>query len=153
VPHPSLPYNGHRNYFLCVKLPENEVDHSPPSSAEVKNEWICASTPLYAFMAWTGITLPSRSPISEDVKVRGCRQATDRLQTGYRQAADRLQTGYRQATDRLQTGYRQAIDRLQTGYRQATDRLQTGYRQATDRLQTGCRQATDRLQTGYRQEL
>jgi hypothetical protein len=27
------------------------ADHSPPSSAEVKNKWIYTSTPLYAFMA------------------------------------------------------------------------------------------------------
>jgi hypothetical protein len=37
---------------LGVKWPGREVDHSPPSSAEVKNEWSCTSTPPYAFMAW-----------------------------------------------------------------------------------------------------
>jgi hypothetical protein len=26
--------------------PDREVDHSPPSSAEVKNEWSCISTPF-----------------------------------------------------------------------------------------------------------
>jgi hypothetical protein len=28
-----------------VKLPVDETHHSPPSSAEVKNEWLYASTP------------------------------------------------------------------------------------------------------------
>jgi hypothetical protein len=28
-----------------------EVDHSPPTSAEVKKMWIYTSTPPYAFMA------------------------------------------------------------------------------------------------------
>jgi hypothetical protein len=27
---------------------------SPPSMPEIKNEWSCTSTPLYAFMEWTG---------------------------------------------------------------------------------------------------
>jgi hypothetical protein len=34
-----------------VKRLGRETDHSPPSSAEVKNEWNCISTPQYAFMA------------------------------------------------------------------------------------------------------
>jgi hypothetical protein len=29
----------------------NEADH-PPTSAEVKNTWVCASTPSCVFMAW-----------------------------------------------------------------------------------------------------
>jgi len=37
---------------LGVKRPGREVDHSPPSSAEVKNEWSYTSTPQYAFMTW-----------------------------------------------------------------------------------------------------
>jgi len=32
-----------------------EGDYLLPSSAELKNEWIYASTPLYTFVAWTGI--------------------------------------------------------------------------------------------------
>jgi hypothetical protein len=32
--------------FLGVKRPDREVDHSPPSSAEVKNAWSYTSTPL-----------------------------------------------------------------------------------------------------------
>jgi len=31
-----------------------EVDHSPPSNAEVKNEWNYKSTPSYAFKTSTG---------------------------------------------------------------------------------------------------
>jgi hypothetical protein len=34
-----------RDYFLGVKQPRREADHSPPSSAEVKNVWIYTSTP------------------------------------------------------------------------------------------------------------
>jgi hypothetical protein len=33
-----------------VKQPGNEPDHSSPAIAEVKNTWIYASTPPYAFM-------------------------------------------------------------------------------------------------------
>jgi hypothetical protein len=35
-----------------MKLPGSEADHSPPSSAEVKNAWSYTSTHQYAFMAW-----------------------------------------------------------------------------------------------------
>jgi hypothetical protein len=31
----------------AVKLRGREADHSPPSSAEVKNAWRCASTPIH----------------------------------------------------------------------------------------------------------
>jgi hypothetical protein len=31
--------------------PRREADHSPPTSADVKNTWIYTSTPPYAFMA------------------------------------------------------------------------------------------------------
>jgi hypothetical protein len=37
---------------LGVKRPGREADHSPPSSAEVKNAWSYTSTPKYVFMAW-----------------------------------------------------------------------------------------------------
>jgi hypothetical protein len=37
---------------LGVKRPGCEADHSPPSSAEVKNAWSYTSTPQYVFMAW-----------------------------------------------------------------------------------------------------
>jgi hypothetical protein len=34
-----------------VKRPVREADHSPPTSAELKNTWIYTSTPPYVFMA------------------------------------------------------------------------------------------------------
>jgi hypothetical protein len=37
---------------LEVKWPRREADHSPPSSAEVKNAWSYTSTPQNVFMAW-----------------------------------------------------------------------------------------------------
>jgi hypothetical protein len=37
---------------LWVKWPGREVDHSPPSNAEVKKVWSYTSTPQYVFMAW-----------------------------------------------------------------------------------------------------
>jgi hypothetical protein len=37
---------------LGVKWPGREADHSPPSSAEIKNAWSYTSTPQYVFMAW-----------------------------------------------------------------------------------------------------
>jgi hypothetical protein len=50
---------------LGVKRPRGEAEHSPPSSAEVKNAWSYNFTPQYAFMAWCLVkhrdtfTLPS----------------------------------------------------------------------------------------------
>jgi hypothetical protein len=35
-----------------VKRPGCEADHSPPSSAEVKNAWSYLPTPQYVFMEW-----------------------------------------------------------------------------------------------------
>jgi hypothetical protein len=35
-----------------VKRPRREADHSPASTAEVKNAWSYTSTPPYVFMAW-----------------------------------------------------------------------------------------------------
>jgi hypothetical protein len=35
----SILFNGYRDSFPGVKRPEREADHSPPSSAEVKNVW------------------------------------------------------------------------------------------------------------------
>jgi hypothetical protein len=40
---------------LGVKRPRRVADHSPLSSAEVKNAWIYTSTPQYAFMAWCSV--------------------------------------------------------------------------------------------------
>jgi len=38
--------------YLGVSRPGREADHSPPCSAEVKNEWSYNSTPQYAFVSW-----------------------------------------------------------------------------------------------------
>jgi len=32
--------------FLAVKRPDHEVDHSPPSNAELKNEWSYTISPI-----------------------------------------------------------------------------------------------------------
>jgi hypothetical protein len=51
---PSLLYNGYQGLFPRegVKRAGREADHSPRTSAEVKNPWICTSTPPYVFMSW-----------------------------------------------------------------------------------------------------
>jgi hypothetical protein len=38
-----------------VKRQGREADHSPPSSAEVKNAWSYTSTPQYAFITWCSV--------------------------------------------------------------------------------------------------
>jgi hypothetical protein len=44
---------GPRSSFPWIKQPGCEVNHSLPSSAEVKNElYLCF--PVYDFLAWTG---------------------------------------------------------------------------------------------------
>jgi hypothetical protein len=40
---------------LGVKRSGREADHSPPSGAEVKNEWSYVSTPQYVFMEWCSV--------------------------------------------------------------------------------------------------
>jgi hypothetical protein len=40
---------------LGVKWLGHKADHSPPSSAGVKNMWSYTSTPLYAFMVWCSV--------------------------------------------------------------------------------------------------
>jgi hypothetical protein len=40
---------------LEVKRPGREGDHSPPSSAEVKNAWSYTSGLLYIFMSWCSV--------------------------------------------------------------------------------------------------
>jgi hypothetical protein len=37
---------------LGIKRPENEADHSPPSSTEVMNVWSFASTPTIRLHGW-----------------------------------------------------------------------------------------------------
>ena len=45
-------------FFPAVKWPGNEVNNSPPYSADVKNEWSYISALPYAFIAWTRKNLP-----------------------------------------------------------------------------------------------
>jgi hypothetical protein len=52
---PSLLFNGCR--WLFTRRKAVGVDGSPPSIAEVKNEWSYTSTPLYAFVESIGVTL------------------------------------------------------------------------------------------------
>jgi hypothetical protein len=40
------------DHSLGVKRPRREADHSPPSSARIKNAWNYTSTAQYFFMAW-----------------------------------------------------------------------------------------------------
>jgi hypothetical protein len=40
---------------LGIKRPGREADHSPPSSAKVKNAWSYTSAPRYALMAWCSV--------------------------------------------------------------------------------------------------
>jgi hypothetical protein len=42
---------GTGGFFLGVKAPGHEADHSSPTSAEVKKMWIYTSTPPYIFKA------------------------------------------------------------------------------------------------------
>jgi hypothetical protein len=37
---------------LGIKRPGREADHSPPTSAEIKNAWSYTSTAQFAFVAW-----------------------------------------------------------------------------------------------------
>jgi hypothetical protein len=41
---------GYGDSLLGVKWPEREVDHSPPSSTEVKNAWRYSFIPGYVFV-------------------------------------------------------------------------------------------------------
>jgi len=52
---PSLPLNWYRSSFPRVTRLGRDVDHSPPPSAEANSREL-RRPPLYAFMAWTGLT-------------------------------------------------------------------------------------------------
>jgi hypothetical protein len=41
-----LLFNGYEGYFPEVKRPGRKLNHSPPSSAKVKNKWSCTSNPF-----------------------------------------------------------------------------------------------------------
>ena len=52
-------------FSRVVKRPRREVDHSPPSSAEVKNEWRDTSTPpicLHLYLLRNGIMVKVMLP-------------------------------------------------------------------------------------------
>jgi hypothetical protein len=49
---PSLLCNRFRGYFCDAKRQRREADHSPLSSAEVKNGGAITVTPPYVFIAW-----------------------------------------------------------------------------------------------------
>jgi len=46
---PSLLFDVYRAFFHEIERPEREVDYSPPSIAEVKNEWSHNYTPPRTF--------------------------------------------------------------------------------------------------------
>jgi len=41
-----------RDFCRRIKRPDRQADHSPPSSAEIKNAWSYNSTDPYVFLAW-----------------------------------------------------------------------------------------------------
>lgn len=43
---PSLLFNGYRGFFPGVKRTGRQVNHSPPSSDDIKNKWSCTTTTL-----------------------------------------------------------------------------------------------------------
>ena len=51
---PNLLFSGYWCSFPELKRTGHDVDHSTPSSAGAKNEWIYTSTPLCAFSSWKG---------------------------------------------------------------------------------------------------
>jgi hypothetical protein len=42
---PTFIFSGYRGSFAGTKRPECEVNHSPPSSTQVKKQWNCTITP------------------------------------------------------------------------------------------------------------
>jgi hypothetical protein len=57
-PH-TLLLDWYQGSFSRIKWWQREVDHPPPSSAEVKNKWRCTSASLYDFIAFVCTTLLS----------------------------------------------------------------------------------------------
>jgi hypothetical protein len=52
--HPSTCSLGSRHSSFGIKWLGCEIDHLPPSSAKVKNEWSHVSATPYASVVWTG---------------------------------------------------------------------------------------------------
>jgi hypothetical protein len=68
---------GTRGSSLEVKRPGLEADHSPPSSAEVKNVWSCTSTPpiclhgvVLGYSPGTTLPVPLTLPLPFEVNYR-----------------------------------------------------------------------------------
>jgi hypothetical protein len=54
-------FSGYSDCFVWLKRPERDVNYSPASSAEVKNEWSYTSTPHYIpSWRWQGRLLTTR---------------------------------------------------------------------------------------------
>lgn len=51
---PRLLCSKHRKSLLGIKRPGRETNHSSHPSTEAKSEWGNISSPLRAFMAWSG---------------------------------------------------------------------------------------------------
>jgi len=62
---PILLPSGYGGLFLLeLKRPGREVDHSPPSSAKVKNAWICTSAPSIRLWLSKGYVFVAHKDIS-----------------------------------------------------------------------------------------
>jgi hypothetical protein len=55
-----------RSLSLGVKCPGRAADHSPPSTAEVKNACSYTSAPQYAFIAWCAVTKKAQGQLYRD---------------------------------------------------------------------------------------
>lgn len=68
-------------FTLGARWPGREADNSPPSKAEVKNEWINIPTPsiLYAFMACTGTTVLRKCELAYIGKVHTVWKSEDKF--------------------------------------------------------------------------
>jgi hypothetical protein len=62
---PTILFSAYCGLFpVWVKHLRHEPDDSPPSSADVKNEWSYISTTAYSFISCTRATLPLLYPFS-----------------------------------------------------------------------------------------
>ena len=57
---PLINIYGEETHSWGLKRPERKADHSPPSSAEVRNYFVCILTPNLTLMSYTGTNLPSK---------------------------------------------------------------------------------------------
>jgi len=49
-------FNGYRSYFPWIKRQGSDVEHSPPSRAQVKSDWSCTSaTPRRVYASDQGV--------------------------------------------------------------------------------------------------